>query len=168
MLALCSAAEFAAEPGRLLSAAEIAAKYRVSTHHLAKVLRTPVARTQALAQITIHGNRVQQRLEAVAGAGHGPFQRVGRVILEAGARAAGELVALVVQHMETPAVGEQQVDLAVHEPGQRLLSQRHQSVLAMRLAGLAQRPQVIGEPQHDQARCDGRLQACHLCRQLFE
>lgn len=38
MLALCSAAEFAAEPGRLLSAAEIAAKYRVSTHHLAKVL----------------------------------------------------------------------------------------------------------------------------------
>jgi Rrf2 family protein len=31
--------EFAADPQRQVSAAEIAAKYRVSTHHLAKVLR---------------------------------------------------------------------------------------------------------------------------------
>jgi Rrf2 family protein len=31
--------EFAAEPARARSAAEIAAKYRVSAHHLAKVLR---------------------------------------------------------------------------------------------------------------------------------
>jgi len=38
-MALCSAAEFAADPARQLSAAEIAAKYRVSAHHLAKVLR---------------------------------------------------------------------------------------------------------------------------------
>jgi Rrf2 family protein len=39
LLALCAALEFAADPARQLSAAEIAAKYRVSTHHLAKVLR---------------------------------------------------------------------------------------------------------------------------------
>lgn len=38
-LALCAALEFAADPARQLSAAEIAAKYRISTHHLAKVLR---------------------------------------------------------------------------------------------------------------------------------
>ncbi|HEX6266170.1 MAG TPA: Rrf2 family transcriptional regulator [Burkholderiales bacterium] len=38
-LALYSALEFAADPARQLSAAEIAAKYRVSPHHLAKVLR---------------------------------------------------------------------------------------------------------------------------------
>ena len=38
-LALYSVLEFAANPGRQLSAAEIAAKYGVSTHHLAKVLR---------------------------------------------------------------------------------------------------------------------------------
>ena len=31
--------EFAAQPGRQLSAAEIAGKYAVSAHHLAKVLR---------------------------------------------------------------------------------------------------------------------------------
>ena len=39
LLALYSALEFAADPARNVSAAEIAAKYRVSTHHLAKVLR---------------------------------------------------------------------------------------------------------------------------------
>ena len=39
LLALYSALEFAADPSRLVSAAEIAGKYRVSTHHLAKVLR---------------------------------------------------------------------------------------------------------------------------------
>jgi Rrf2 family nitric oxide-sensitive transcriptional repressor len=38
-LALCSVLEFAARPGARLSAAEIAAKYRMSPHHLAKVLR---------------------------------------------------------------------------------------------------------------------------------
>lgn len=38
-LALCSVLEFAAHPGEQLSAAEIAAKYRMSPHHLAKVLR---------------------------------------------------------------------------------------------------------------------------------
>lgn len=38
-LALYSTLEFAANPGRHLSAAEIAAKYGVSTHHLSKVLR---------------------------------------------------------------------------------------------------------------------------------
>jgi Rrf2 family protein len=38
-LALYSVIEFAANPGRQISAAEIAAKYGVSTHHLAKVLR---------------------------------------------------------------------------------------------------------------------------------
>ncbi|MGE5169167.1 MAG: Rrf2 family transcriptional regulator [Rudaea sp.] len=37
-LALYSVIEFAADPGRHISAAEIAAKYRVSPHHLAKVL----------------------------------------------------------------------------------------------------------------------------------
>jgi Rrf2 family protein len=40
LLALCSVLEFAAHPERHLSAAEIAAKYRMSAHHLAKVLRT--------------------------------------------------------------------------------------------------------------------------------
>ena len=40
LLALYSMLEFAANPERQLSAAEIAAKYRVSPHHLAKVLRT--------------------------------------------------------------------------------------------------------------------------------
>lgn len=38
-LALFSVLEFAANPGRQLSAAEIADKYGASTHHLAKVLR---------------------------------------------------------------------------------------------------------------------------------
>lgn len=38
-LALYSVLEFAARPGRQLSAAEIAARYRASPHHLAKVLR---------------------------------------------------------------------------------------------------------------------------------
>jgi Rrf2 family protein len=37
-LALYSVAEFAANPGRHLSTAEIAARHGVSTHHLAKVL----------------------------------------------------------------------------------------------------------------------------------
>jgi Rrf2 family protein len=40
LLALYSVLEFAANPGRHLSAAEVAQKYRVSPHHLAKVLRT--------------------------------------------------------------------------------------------------------------------------------
>jgi Rrf2 family protein len=39
LLALYSVLEFAAHPGRQLAAAEIAAKYRMSPHHLAKVLR---------------------------------------------------------------------------------------------------------------------------------
>ena len=38
-LALYSVLEFAANPGRQLSASEIAEKYGASTHHLAKVLR---------------------------------------------------------------------------------------------------------------------------------
>lgn len=38
LLALCSVLEFAAEPARALSTAEIARKYRASPHHLAKVL----------------------------------------------------------------------------------------------------------------------------------
>jgi len=38
-LALYSLLEFAANAGRAISAADIAAKYEVSTHHLAKVLR---------------------------------------------------------------------------------------------------------------------------------
>jgi Rrf2 family protein len=38
-LALFSVLEFAASPGHQISAADIAAKYKVSTHHLAKVLR---------------------------------------------------------------------------------------------------------------------------------
>jgi len=38
-LALYSVLEFAASPGHQVSAAGIAAKYKVSTHHLAKVLR---------------------------------------------------------------------------------------------------------------------------------
>ena len=38
-LALYSVLEFAASPGHQVSAADIAAKYKVSTHHLAKVLR---------------------------------------------------------------------------------------------------------------------------------
>jgi Rrf2 family protein len=38
-LALYSVLEFAANSGHQTSAADIAAKYRVSTHHLAKVLR---------------------------------------------------------------------------------------------------------------------------------
>jgi Rrf2 family protein len=37
-LALCSVLEFAAQPGRPLSTAEIAHKYGGSAHHLAKVL----------------------------------------------------------------------------------------------------------------------------------
>ena len=40
LLALYSVLEFAAHPDRQLSASEIAAKYRVSPHHLAKVLRS--------------------------------------------------------------------------------------------------------------------------------
>lgn len=39
LAALYSMLEFAANPDRQLSAAEIAAKYRISPHHLAKVLR---------------------------------------------------------------------------------------------------------------------------------
>jgi Rrf2 family protein len=39
LAALYSVLEFAAHPERQLSAAEIASKYRVSPHHLAKVLR---------------------------------------------------------------------------------------------------------------------------------
>jgi Rrf2 family protein len=38
-LALYSVLDFAASPGHQISAADIAAKYKVSTHHLAKVLR---------------------------------------------------------------------------------------------------------------------------------
>ena len=38
MLALCSVMEFAADPQRHIPAAEIAEKYGVSAHHLAKVL----------------------------------------------------------------------------------------------------------------------------------
>ena len=37
-LALYAVLDFAADPQRLISAGEIAAKYKVSTHHLAKVL----------------------------------------------------------------------------------------------------------------------------------
>ncbi|MEO8716863.1 MAG: Rrf2 family transcriptional regulator [Burkholderiales bacterium] len=40
LLALYSVLEFAAQPGRQLSVADIAAGLRVSPHHLAKVLRT--------------------------------------------------------------------------------------------------------------------------------
>ena len=40
MLALSSVLEFAAHPDRKFSAVEIAEKYRMSPHHLAKVLRT--------------------------------------------------------------------------------------------------------------------------------
>ncbi|HMA90287.1 MAG TPA: Rrf2 family transcriptional regulator [Burkholderiales bacterium] len=40
LLALYSALEFAANPERQVAASEIARKYRVSPHHLAKVLRT--------------------------------------------------------------------------------------------------------------------------------
>ena len=39
LLALYSVLEYAAEPARQLSAAEIAAKYGASAHHVAKVLR---------------------------------------------------------------------------------------------------------------------------------
>lgn len=39
LLALYSVLEFAADPGRQITAAEIAGKYAVSTHHLSKVLR---------------------------------------------------------------------------------------------------------------------------------
>ena len=39
LLALYSVLEFAADPGRQITAAEIAGKYGVSTHHLSKVLR---------------------------------------------------------------------------------------------------------------------------------
>ncbi|MEW6690424.1 MAG: Rrf2 family transcriptional regulator [Pseudomonadota bacterium] len=39
LLALYSALEFAADPSRRLSVAEVAARYRASPHHLAKVLR---------------------------------------------------------------------------------------------------------------------------------
>jgi Rrf2 family protein len=38
LLALCSVLEFAAQPGRQFSNAELAAKYGASAHHLAKVL----------------------------------------------------------------------------------------------------------------------------------
>ncbi|MGE5129398.1 MAG: Rrf2 family transcriptional regulator [Sphingomonadaceae bacterium] len=40
LLALYSVLEFAANPQRQIAASEIARKYRVSPHHLAKVLRT--------------------------------------------------------------------------------------------------------------------------------
>jgi Rrf2 family protein len=40
LLALYSVLEFAANPARQVAASEIARKYRVSPHHLAKVLRT--------------------------------------------------------------------------------------------------------------------------------
>jgi Rrf2 family protein len=39
LLALASVLEFAAQPGRQLTASEVAAKYRASAHHLSKVLR---------------------------------------------------------------------------------------------------------------------------------
>ena len=39
LLALYSVLEFAADPGRQITAGEIAGKYGVSTHHLSKVLR---------------------------------------------------------------------------------------------------------------------------------
>ena len=39
LAALYSVLEFAANPGRQISAAEIAQQYRISPHHLAKVLR---------------------------------------------------------------------------------------------------------------------------------
>jgi Rrf2 family protein len=39
LLALYSVLEFAADPDRQITAAEIAARYHVSTHHLSKVLR---------------------------------------------------------------------------------------------------------------------------------
>jgi len=39
LCALYSVLEFAVHPGRQVSAAEVAAKYRISPHHLAKVLR---------------------------------------------------------------------------------------------------------------------------------
>jgi Rrf2 family protein len=38
-IALCSVVEAARDPGRQISSADIAEKYRVSPHHLAKVLR---------------------------------------------------------------------------------------------------------------------------------
>jgi Rrf2 family protein len=38
LLALCSVLEFAAQPGRQFSSAEVAEKYGASAHHLAKVL----------------------------------------------------------------------------------------------------------------------------------
>jgi Rrf2 family protein len=38
LLALCSALEFAAQPRRVFSTAELAEKYGASAHHLAKVL----------------------------------------------------------------------------------------------------------------------------------
>ncbi len=38
LLALCSVLEFAAQPGRAFSTAEIAGRYGASAHHLAKVL----------------------------------------------------------------------------------------------------------------------------------
>ena len=40
LAAIYSVLEFAANPGRQLSAAEIARQYRISPHHLAKVLRS--------------------------------------------------------------------------------------------------------------------------------
>lgn len=40
LLALASALEFAAQPQRQFTVGEVAARYRVSAHHLAKVLRT--------------------------------------------------------------------------------------------------------------------------------
>jgi Rrf2 family protein len=40
LLALASALEFAAQPERQFTGGEVAARYRVSAHHLAKVLRT--------------------------------------------------------------------------------------------------------------------------------
>jgi Rrf2 family protein len=39
LLALASVLEFAAQPGHQLTASEVAAKYRASSHHLSKVLR---------------------------------------------------------------------------------------------------------------------------------
>lgn len=38
-IALCSVVEAARDPGRQISSADIAEKYRISPHHLAKVLR---------------------------------------------------------------------------------------------------------------------------------
>ena len=108
---------------------------------VAQMLRTPVGTAEALAQVALERDRVQQCLQAVAAGAHRRLQRRRGVVLERRARAAAEAVALVVEHVEAPAVGEHQVDLAVHQPGQHLLARGHQVRLAVRGAGRAQRAQ---------------------------